>query len=274
MLLPFAASQLVTTDYVLAVCETLAIGGSSKRAFAGARRPRGWIAVMWLGLALAFLTKGPPALLPLLVVLLFDQLMPGRNATGCCNWSGMVLFALLALPWYVAVIHGNPGLFEYFIGDEVINRITTNEFGRHGEWYGWIEIYVPTLLLGTLPWTPTLWRWAQDAVPASVRRWRGIRRTRRAMRLRCCWRCGWCAAAGVLPVALAHAAVPPAAVRAAGAVVATQRQREGRPLPRWPRLAAWVVVLLALKVASAFWPTHKDAAVGRCDSARMPVTGP
>ena len=43
-------------------------------------------------------------------------------------------------------------------------------------------------------------------------------------------------------------------------VVARQRQREERALPRWPWLAAWVALLLAAKLASAYWPTHKDAA--------------
>jgi hypothetical protein len=32
----------------------------------------------------------------------------------------------------------------------VITR-TTNYFNCHGEWYGWLQIYVPTLLLVTLP---------------------------------------------------------------------------------------------------------------------------
>jgi hypothetical protein len=78
---------------------------------------------------------------------------------------------LLALPWYLAVVHGNPGLLHYFIGDEVYNRIATDEFGRHGEWYGWLQVYAPTLLLGTMPWTPVLWRWARG-LPADLRRWR------------------------------------------------------------------------------------------------------
>ena len=43
-------------------------------------------------------------------------------------------------------------------------------------------------------------------------------------------------------------------------LVAMQRQREGRALPPWPRLVAWAVLLLALKSAAAYWPTHKNAA--------------
>ena len=41
-----------------------------------------WLAVMWAGFALAFLTKGPPGLLPLLAVVAFDLLTPGPRASA------------------------------------------------------------------------------------------------------------------------------------------------------------------------------------------------
>src|SRR5688572_4568373 len=169
MLLPVGAAHLITTDYVLAFFSTLAMHGFVQARF-GAARPALWIGTMWAAFALGFLTKGPPALLAMIALFAYDALMPERRTHRLFQWSGIVLFVLLALPWYIAVIHGNPGLFEYFVGDEVVNRVTTNDFARHGEWYGWLEIYVPTLLVGTLPWTPALWRWLRG-VPADVRRW-------------------------------------------------------------------------------------------------------
>ena len=272
MLLPFGASQLITTDHVLAACQGLALWAFVEARFGTARHTARWLVLMWVGFALGFLTKGPPALMPLLVVLLFDQLMPGRRAHRALQLWGMVLFALLALPWYIAVIHGNPGLFAYFIGDEVVNRVTTNEFGRHGQWYGWIAIYAPTLLVGTLPWTPTLLRWART-LPAAVRRWRdpGQRSVDGAALLLALWI--------VLPVlvfCLARSRMPlyvlplflPLAI-----VAARQRQQEGLGLPRWPWLLAWAGVLLALKLASAAWPTHKDAAQW-ADAIRARAPGP
>jgi hypothetical protein len=36
--------------------------------------------------------------------------------------------------------------------------------------------------------------------------------------------------------------------------------REGKPLPRWRWLLLWAAFALALQVAAAHWPTHKDAA--------------
>ena len=259
MLLPFGASQMITTDYLLSACIALAMWAFVEARFSATPHPRRWIALMWIALALAFVTKGPAGLLPLPVVLLFDFLMPGRRDHRVLQWSGLVLFAVLALPWYVAVFHGNPGLFEYFVGDELVNRVTTNEFGRHGEWYGWIEIYVPTLIVGTLPWTPTLWRWTRG-LPAMVRPWwRDPQRRQRDAHwlLLALWL--------LLPLAVcvfARSRMPlyllplfvPIAV-----IIALQRTGEGRALLSWPKLIAWAAVLLAAKVAASYWPTHKNA---------------
>jgi len=259
MLLPFGASQMITTDYLLSACIALAMWAFVEARFSATPHPRRWIALMWIALALAFVTKGPAGLLPLPVVLLFDFLMPGRRDHRVLQWSGLVLFAVLALPWYVAVFHGNPGLFEYFVGDELVNRVTTNEFGRHGEWYGWIEIYVPTLIVGTLPWTPALWGWTRG-LPAMVRPWwRDPQRRQRDAHwlLLALWL--------LLPLAVcvfARSRMPlyllplfvPIAV-----IIALQRTSEGRALPSWPKLIAWAAVLLAAKVAASYWPTHKNA---------------
>jgi 4-amino-4-deoxy-L-arabinose transferase-like glycosyltransferase len=78
MLFPIGAAHLITTDYVLAACETLAMWAFVEARFGEhAQAPR-WIAAMWAGFALAFLAKGPPGLLPLLAVVAFDMATPGR----------------------------------------------------------------------------------------------------------------------------------------------------------------------------------------------------
>ncbi|HJR72841.1 MAG TPA: glycosyltransferase family 39 protein [Luteimonas sp.] len=260
MLLPVGASQLITTDYVLAACETLALWAFVEARFGNIRKSKRWITLMWVGFALAFLTKGPPGLLPLLVVLAFDQAMPQRAGHRVFRVSGLLVFALLALPWYAAVIHGNPGLFEYFIGDEVVNRVTTNEFGRHGEWYGWLEIYLPTLLIGTLPWTLPLLRWARG-VPASVKRWwrdPQARSAEAAPLLLLLWvllpLLVFCVSKSRMPLYILPLFVPLALL------AARQRDIEGRAPPSWRWLLPWAALLLALKLATSLWPTHKDAA--------------
>ena len=154
MLVPFGAAQYITTDYLLAAFEALAMWGFVEARFGHGRHPRRWIALMWAGFGLAFLTKGPPGLLPLLAVFVFDALTPtvrgdGSRRVVALQWWGPLLFAAVALPWYLAVVVRTPGLLDYYVGAEVIDRIATDDFGRAGEWYGWLKVYVPTLLFGT-----------------------------------------------------------------------------------------------------------------------------
>jgi 4-amino-4-deoxy-L-arabinose transferase-like glycosyltransferase len=167
MLFTVGAAQMITTDYVLSACTGVAMWAFVESRFGDSPYPRRWTALMWAAFALAFLAKGPPALIHLLAALVFDQLMPERRRSRVLQWSGLVIFVVLALPWYAAVIADHPGLFRHFVGDEVVNRVATNEFGRNGEWYGWLQVYAPTLLLGTLPWTSALLRWAR-ALPAQM----------------------------------------------------------------------------------------------------------
>src|SRR5690606_3488133 len=126
MLLPFGAAQLITTDYLLAACEALAMWAFVEARFGDPRHSRHWLALMWAGFGLAFLTKGPPGLLPLLAVFAFDALTPATRADGsrrprALQWWGPLLFAAVALPWYLAVVMRNPGLLDYFLGKEVVS---------------------------------------------------------------------------------------------------------------------------------------------------------
>ena len=273
MLFTLGVSQFITADYVLAACETLAVWGFIEARFGSSAHARRWMALMWAGFALAFLAKGPPALLPLLAIIVFDRVMPAGDRHRLFIASGLVLFALLALPWFVAVIYNNPGLFEYFIGDEVVNRVTTNEFGRHGEWYGWLEIYAPTLLLGTLPWTLDLLRWAKS-LPTSIGHWWRVR-TARGHEAPAVLLALWvllpllvfCLSQSRMPLYVLPLFVPLAVL------VARQRQADGRALPRWPLLLVWAACLLGLKLAAAHWPTHKNSAEW-ANALRQRVPGP
>ena len=258
MLFTLGASQLITTDYVLTACETLAMWAFVEARFGDPARARRWLLAMWAAFALAFLTKGPPGLLPLLAVVAFELLTRGGRRPALLHWSGPLVFALLALPWYAVVVQRNPGLLQYFLGNEVVGRVATNDFGRHGECYGWLTIYGPTLLLGTLPWTPALLRWAR-ALPAQARGWRRPdgRAADRAGLLLALWLLlpllVFCVSRSRLPLYVLPLFVPLAVL------AARQRTREGRGLPRAAWWVAWTVLLLGLQWAAGRWPTHKDA---------------
>ena len=264
MLLPFGAAQLITTDFLLAACEGLAMWGFVEARFGTPRHARRWLAVMWAGFGLAFLAKGPPGLLPLLPVLVFDALTPATQGNGerrprAVQWWGPLLFAAIALPWYLAVILRNEGLLAYFLGAEVVGRVVTNEFNRHGQWYGWLAIYAPTLLLGTIPWWRPLWRWLRS-LPAQASAWRtpAGRESDRAGLLLALW--VWlpllvfCLSRSRLPLYILPLFLPLAVV------VARRRQVDGLGLPSWKFVLPWAGVLLALEFAAALWPTHKDGA--------------
>ncbi|UYK77208.1 glycosyltransferase family 39 protein [Xanthomonas sacchari] len=258
MLAPFGAAQWISTDFLLAACETLAVW-----AFVEARaHPPGqgkrWIAAMWAGFALAFMTKGPPGLLPLPALLLFNAVTPGPPRRAL-QLSGIALFVVLALPWYLAVIHGHPGLLQYFVGDEVVKRVASDAFGRNAQWYGWAVAYAPILVLGTLPWTPALARWAWQ-LPRQLRQWwrdPALRLQQAAPLLLTLWLLlpllVLCLSRSRLPLYVLPLFVP---LALAGGVAT----RAGGPGAVALAVAAgWCGLLLALELAVALLPTHKDA---------------
>ncbi len=258
MFFTVGASQLITTDYVLSAAQALAMWGYVEARFGDAARARRWLRVAWLGLALGFLAKGPPALLSLAVMLVADLLRPGRQRPSLFLPSGLLLFVLLALPWYVWVVATVPGLLGYFLGDEVINRVASNQFGRNGQWYGWFVVYAPTLLLGALPWTAALLRWFA-ALPARFRAWRDrdARAADAAGVLLATWillpLLVFCLSRSRLPLYVLPLFLPIALA------VARVRAARGLALPRWRWILLWALLLLALKLAGAAWVSHKDA---------------
>lgn len=168
------------------------------------------------------------------------------------------MFIVVALPWYALVSVRHDGLMAYFLGAELVDRVATNRFDRNGEWYGWLKVYAPTVLIGSLPWTADLWRWART-LPV-------------LMRARLAGRFGEDRAAAVflalwilvplLIFCIARSRLPlyvlPLFVPLAIAVASTRRAR-GKALPHWGWLTLWVVLLLGLRLAGANFTTHKDA---------------
>ena len=157
-LFPYAASNLVTTDTLLAATELLAMWGFVEVWWSESRGERlRWGMVSACGAALAFLTKGPPGLLPLAAAVLFVGLSDGRSGFARL-WSlrALLLFVALASSWYLKVALDKPDLLRYFLVEEVWNRVASSNVHRNEQWYGGFQIYLPTLLIGTLPWTPWL----------------------------------------------------------------------------------------------------------------------
>src|SRR5690606_23936671 len=95
MLLPFGAANLVTTDFLLSAFQGLAMWAWVESRF-GLREHAGrWLLLMFVGFAIAFMTKGPPALLPLLAVVAMQWLAPApERGTRRAWFTGALVFVL------------------------------------------------------------------------------------------------------------------------------------------------------------------------------------
>jgi hypothetical protein len=67
---------------------------------------------------------------------------------------GLLVFAVVAFAWFGIVVAQQPDRLGYFLGYEVYDRVFTAAHDRNAQWYGALEVYVPMLLVGTLPWSP------------------------------------------------------------------------------------------------------------------------
>ncbi len=150
---------MVTTDTLLTLWEGIAVLGFVRWWESENRSPKN-LFLMWGGFGMAFLTKGPPGLLPLMAILFFVLLAEGgRSASRLVFLKGLMVFAVVGFGWYGVVGATHPGLLGYFIREEFINRIATGApQNRNPEWYKPFVIYVPVLIGGTFPYTYFLLR--------------------------------------------------------------------------------------------------------------------
>jgi len=260
-LMPYSASNALTPDTLLTTFETLGVLGfvRYREALAQGRRSRALL-LMWLGFGLAFLTKGPPGLLPLAAILAFCLLERGwRGAARLASAGGLALFAVVGLGWFALVVATEPGLVGYFLRDEVVNRIFTGAHHRNSAWYGAFKVYVPTLLLGTLPWSIVLLRSAASAPRTVFSRDWWTRKLRDDP---------WPAFVALwllLPLAvffLSRSRLPlyvlplyPAVALLTAWIL--ERWRPSRLM--LALLASWLVGLVGLRVAAAYYPSDSDS---------------
>jgi 4-amino-4-deoxy-L-arabinose transferase-like glycosyltransferase len=112
---------------------------------------RAWLALFYLFVGLGTLAKGPVALfLAGLIILAFAALRRDWRLLLRTLWlPGIVLYAAVVLPWFVAVQRANPEFFRVFILEHNLARYATDLY-RHQQpfWY-----FLPVALIGLLPWT-------------------------------------------------------------------------------------------------------------------------
>jgi len=125
---------------------------------------RNWMLLAWAAMALAVLSKGlMGVILPGAALLLYSVLNRDLRIWLRMHWvSGILMFLLVAAPWFVLVMRANPEFFQFFFIHEHFERFTTKVHGRYQPWH----YFVPVLLFGMLPWTLLM-------ADALLRTWRG-----------------------------------------------------------------------------------------------------
>lgn len=253
-LLPFVAGSIVTADMLLTLFESVAVLGYLQWRLRGSQRGL-WL--LWLALGVAFMTKGPPALLPLLAIFAFEG-SRGRTTRmrGLCRIAPLVAFAAIALWWFLHLLIRDPSLWRYFLVNETFDRVATAMHDRNPGWRGLINVYAPVVLVGTLPFGPLL-IWSLVRHKPAVQQWPGAvgRRVPRAFLYL------WMAvpftvfalAQSRLPLYLLPLTVP-------FALTTASRFEEAEVSDRSIRLAAVLsaVALLTLRLVSAHWSTEWD----------------
>ncbi|HET9693562.1 MAG TPA: glycosyltransferase family 39 protein, partial [Steroidobacteraceae bacterium] len=258
-LAPAIASNIVSTDPILVLCETAAMFAFVEAWSRDDGSARRWYVLMWLGWGLAFLAKGPPGLLPLLGIVAFLGVHDRPRLKAMLVPLGLVVFVVVGFTWFGVLIEQDPGRLRYFLGYELYDRVFTGVHDRNAQWYGGFQIYLPMLLVGTLPWS-VLALVAAGGPRKAWRRWRDRLRERNR---------GWLLLTYWLLVPLAaffmahsrlHLYVLPLFVPLALIMA--------RALVPWPGVAgrryAWTVGLSAVALVGfkgllAYWPSDRDA---------------
>jgi hypothetical protein len=144
-------------------------------------------------------------------------------------------------------------VLRYFLVEEVVNRVASDKLHRNAEWYGAFKIYLPTLLLGTLPWLPVLlaaaWR-ARHDLASRLREDAGAR-------LLACWIALPAAVFFVSRSRLPLYVLPLFVPLALAVAQQSPAGAAGWPARRW--LVAWALLLLALRIVVAHYPSDQDA---------------
>jgi 4-amino-4-deoxy-L-arabinose transferase-like glycosyltransferase len=158
-LLPFAYGRAASMDMLLAATVTVAIGLTGLRVLGVAGRLA--VAAAAAAAALATLAKGPLGLL-LPALVLGGYLLATRDwrwLREALSPAAVTAFALLAAPWYVAILADQGRHFlDVFILNHNVQRFTSTVHNHPGPfWY-----YLPVLLAGLFPWSGL-------AVPALLR---------------------------------------------------------------------------------------------------------
>ena len=167
--LSFVLARYNVTDGVLTFAMTLTL--VAMRAFLRRRERElpasGALALLGLGAGLAVLAKGLIGIvLPGLVFLIWIAILgEWRRLRELLISPAPIVFAFVAVPWFVLMERANPGFSQVFFIREHLQRFATNEAKREAPAY----FFVLAFIGGFLPWTLPFGAWIAWMVGARVR---------------------------------------------------------------------------------------------------------
>ena len=233
----FVHGRMVSPEVPFTFCVTLAWAGFAL-AYLGDRR-RG-LAIFYAGLGLTALAKGLlAAIAPLLVVAVFFWLTRERPLSPWVPWWGVLLAAVVALPWYMAMEAKSAGFLRYMLLDSNLYGLTRQRaLPDENVPLGSLEFVVVTLL-ALLPWSLAL---PSAFARAFQRRWESA--VARLWLLLGLWSAAVLGFFVLGPYRLPHSALP--AFPALALLVARVWDERVEGAPGAPSVRALLVPVLAL----------------------------
>jgi 4-amino-4-deoxy-L-arabinose transferase-like glycosyltransferase len=167
----FAAAQFANLDMIVAGCisATIMAAASAVLELDQGGRPTGALLTAYAFAALGLLAKGLIGIvLPGMVIVAWVlALRRPRLLLSLLSLPGLVLFAAIGAPWFVAMQERFPEFLHYFFVVQHFQRYTTSGFNNPEPFW----FYFALLPIGMLPWSAWL--------PAAARSyWRDPRRGR------------------------------------------------------------------------------------------------
>lgn len=108
-----------------------------------------YLYLFYVLVGIAFLTKGPVALLFIAVYIVISKIIRKNGwKIGKHHIIGFVICVAIGVSWYVMVMIENPKLWNYFLEKQLLSRVNSDSFNRSKPFW----FYLPLLFVLLLPW--------------------------------------------------------------------------------------------------------------------------
>jgi 4-amino-4-deoxy-L-arabinose transferase-like glycosyltransferase len=258
-LVPFLAANYLSADSLLCFFETYGVYAFVCMWQANdVQSARNWRRLMWAAFGLAFLTKGPWALLPLVALAVFRRYSGLKFPVSMIGFDGPIAFLLVSLPWFIWMLgrgEASAGLDPMFVGNQAWHAIRGSYLplieSNGGYFFEPLIVYGPILLSGLLPWGALALVLAMTQYRAAVTsyfsklRWRRFRQIHQESVFLTAWLLIPLLILCIVQVRLWLFVLP----LLVPMTLAIGRALQFVSIKRWMALAlgAWMVLMLALK---------------------------